>query len=154
QEREVAPELLRLRQAAEALRLHVEQLDEEQLELILRHRLGVEALPRALVSLVAKRSEGNPFFAEQLILALRESHSIEIAVGVCPFAGEPAELRMPETLELAITSRVDRMSAIHQLTLKVASVIGWSFTQRLLAEIYPVQSDRPQLPRSMEHLTS
>ena len=44
------------------------------------------------------------------------------------------------SLQSAISSRLDQLTASAQLTLKVASVIGQTFAVRLLQDVYPVES--------------
>ena len=64
---------------------------------------------------------------------------------------EPVPVYRPvsTTMQSAINSRVDELSPAHQLTLKVASVIGGVVSPALLRDIYPVDADKPHLE---EHL--
>ncbi|MCP4251471.1 MAG: hypothetical protein GY778_30920, partial [bacterium] len=69
------------------------------------------------------RAEGNPFFSEELAYALRDAGLIRVAGGRCHLAPEAEDLSgldFPETIEGVITSRIDRLSAAEQLTVKVA----------------------------------
>jgi len=101
--------------------------------------LRSEDLPCEVRDLLHERSEGNPFFALELISALRDRDLLRIAEGVCSTSGDARALResVPDTLEGVILSRIDRLSAETQLSVKVASVIGRSFLFRTLRDVYP-----------------
>src|SRR5208283_6045864 len=68
----------------------------------------------------------------------------ESATGAA-FDAALAALRFPSTVEGVITSRLDRLSAELQLTVKVASVIGQRFSESALHAVHPVASDRPHI---------
>lgn len=104
-------------------------------------RLGLtpDRLPRPVVELLQQRASGNPFFAEELAHALRESGVIEIEEGICTLSGDLEALResVPDTVEGVVLSRIDRLPIEEQLTLKVAAVIGRSFLYCTLRDVYP-----------------
>jgi class 3 adenylate cyclase len=52
----------------------------EALELVCR-RLGIESLPEPVATLIRDKAEGNPFFSEELALAMRDAGLIQIADG-------------------------------------------------------------------------
>jgi DNA-binding CsgD family transcriptional regulator/tetratricopeptide (TPR) repeat protein len=76
----------------------------------------------ALVRSIFERSEGNAFFAEELLAASR--------------TGEAREL--PPTLREILLARVDRLSPAAQEVLRVASVAGRSVPETLLAAVSPM----------------
>ncbi|MEM7587482.1 MAG: hypothetical protein AAF560_29100, partial [Acidobacteriota bacterium] len=126
---------------------------EEILELVCR-RLGVIALPESLAALLRAKTEGNPFFSEELAYALRDAGLIEIERQQCRLAPriDLAQLDFPETIEGVVTSRLDRLTAAEQLTVKVASVVGRVFALALLADIHPVPTDRHHVGLHLETL--
>ncbi len=84
-----------------------------------------------LVTLVTERSQGNPFYIEELI-------SYIAAQGVDP--GDAAAVRgvqLPESLHSLVLSRIDAMSDGPRRTLKVASVVGRVFEAPVLPGAYP-----------------
>ncbi len=126
----------------------------EVLELVSR-RLGVAALPEQLAVLLRERAEGNPFFSEELAYALRDAGLIRIDGGRCrlaPGVGDLMNLDFPETIEGIVTSRLDRLGAAEQLTVKVASVVGRVFARNLLHDIHPIAADRRDLGSHLDHL--
>lgn len=115
-------------------------------------RLGVQLLPPAISNLIMQKAEGHPFFSEELAYALRDTHMIHIENAECRLNAPIEEINsfVPNTIEGVITSRIDRLTPQQQLTLKVASVIGRVFAIRVLRDIHPIDSDRPQI---QEHLS-
>jgi class 3 adenylate cyclase len=115
-------------------------LDEAQAAEMVGRLLGVEAVPPELSGLIQARCGGNPFYIQQLTLALREGGHVELLGGRCKLQPDIA-LRvaqsMPGTLRGVITSRVDRLGEEEQLLLKVASVLGRVFTARALGAVLP-----------------
>jgi predicted ATPase len=98
-------------------------------------RLGVaeEGLPGAVADLMQMRAAGNPFFAEELVYALRDNGLITVRTEEgrtrCIISGDlgRAAQTLPDTIQGIVLSRIDRLPPEEQLTLKVAAVIGRTF---------------------------
>ncbi len=117
--------------------------------------LGVNSLPDPVVELICEKGQGNPYFSEELAYALRDAGLILVADGECRIASYVSDLGslgLPDTLQGIVTSRIDRLTPAQQLTLKVASVVGRSFTLRILQQIYPIDADRSNLPHHLSIL--
>ena len=136
-------EYLRLR---EAVHVPLGPLDLAEAGELVAERLGHPAAAE-LVALIHARAEGNPFFTDELALALQEAGAIEVHGGVARMAAATAEraLTVPDTVHGTVLARLDRLDPRAQLMIKVASVIGRRFAAPLLAKIYPVEQDRPIL---------
>ena len=121
--------------------LRLERLPDEETVAVAAMQLGLKqaSLPREVASLVARRSEGNPLFARELIGALREQGRIEVRDGRCAVVGDVASLGegLPESLEGVVLSRLDRIPADRRLTAKVASVVGRSFLLKTVCDVHP-----------------
>ncbi len=125
------------------------------IETLLYQRLNVQKLPDELVTFIRNKAEGHPFYSEELAYALRDSGIIEIKNNECRITsvgGDLEELNLPGSLEGVITSRIDKMPPSHQLTLKVASVIGRVFALKELSAIYPIKSELDELPEYLSNL--
>lgn len=154
---EPLPEIFKQILAAPGARLiRLEAMPLDDVEALVCQRLGVRSIPPAIGSLIREKSEGHPFFAEELAYALRESgflivreHEATINESFTNFS----ELTLPDTLQAAITNRIDSLDPSQQLALKVASVIGRIFAFRVLQAVYPIDSDKPALREYMESLT-
>jgi hypothetical protein len=87
---------------------------------------------------LAERSGGNPLFARQLALALREQSMppTEYAPrSVQALSGKPFALRLPDSIQRAVVARVDRLPVDLQVVLKASSVIGTAFLLRAVATL-------------------
>ena len=107
---------------------------------VVRHRLGVASIPEDFGTFVYRHAGGNPFFCEELLLALRDTGVIELENGVCRINGDledASRSALSADVEGAIVSRIDALSPPHQMALKVASVIGAEFSLATLQTIYP-----------------
>lgn len=125
--------------------------DAEALELV-RRRLAIAELPDAVAAWICERAAGHPYFCEELAHALREGGMLEEVGGTWRLAVEPGLLRLPDSIQGLITSRIDRLEPVPQLAIKVASVIGRCFSLATLRDVYPVAQDRPSLPAHVETL--
>lgn len=121
-------------------------------------RLEVDALPQSIAALILERTEGHPFFSEELAFVLRDIGLIETVDGTCRLTPKGAsllalstserlvdDLDLPNTVESAIVSRIDRLTPSQSLALKVASVVGRIFALQVVHDVHPVETDRPKL---------
>lgn len=120
-------------------RLVLDTLTPDDIVALIRRRLGAATIPVAVKELILAKAEGNPFYSEEIALALRDSGVITIAGGECLLAGPEtlSALDLPGTVKGVITSRIDRLHADAQLALKVASVLGRSFDVAMLDTVHP-----------------
>jgi len=128
----------------------------DDVEALVCQRLGVKSVPPLIGRLIREKSDGNPFFAEELAFALRDTGILYIENQECQVNARfmsLEDLTLPDTLQAAITNRIDSLNPSQQLTLKVASVIGRLFAYRMLEAIHPIEADRPSLPDYLENLT-
>ena len=117
-------ELLRLR-----LMQHISlrPLAEQSIAALAAERLGSEPTPR-LAAFIAERSEGNPFFAEEVLNDCRERGLLVQADGAWELReGLRAGADLPPTVRLAIGARLERMPPECEHTLAMAAFFGRSF---------------------------
>jgi len=110
---------------AEVLRLA--PLSPENTELLLRARLGTDALPAGLAQLVVEKSEGNPMFAEEIVQALTERGAIGRTPAGLSFDAAAARA-LPASLESMLLERVEQLDADARALLQAAAVAGRRFT--------------------------
>ncbi len=144
------PEYTALTRQTRARRLKLQPFTRDELALLIAQRLEASRIPAALIDLIYRHAQGNPFFSEQMIYALRDSHLLTVAEGTCqiaPIANLTHELQFSDTFHSVITARLDRLAPSAQMSLKVASVIGQTFPVRLLQAVYPLPID----PETLQH---
>ena len=152
------PELARLQTDRIFSLPHAEQLilnelsEEETIELIkarVLRRSGTRTLidpGHPLVRLVIERTQGNPFYVEEFLNYLYDQ-------GFDPRDPRALErVELPSSLHRLLLSRVDRLSAHQQMTLKVASVIGRVFRVLWLQGYYPALGGPEHIVAGLEGL--
>ncbi|MBV8942709.1 MAG: AAA family ATPase, partial [Solirubrobacterales bacterium] len=115
------PFLAELERSGRAERLELAPLGRSELAEQLA-AIAEERPPDTVVEDILARSEGNPFFAEELLA------SADADVG-----GE-----LPGTLSEALLLRIERLSAPTQEVLRTAAVVGRSADHRLLGQVSSV----------------
>ena len=138
-----------------AQRLILGRLQDDDLVQILCRRLGVDGLPAPFSELLAAKAQGNPLYAEELTLALRERGILLVESRECRLAPGLSDLQdvdLPESIEGIVISRVDRLQASEQLVMKTASVIGQQFTVRLVHDMFPLQGGRKRVAEHLRRL--
>jgi adenylate cyclase len=119
--------------------LEIGPLDREGLAALARDRLGAARVADGLVDFVESASGGNPFYAEQVLLSLRSTGRLaRVADGVDgvldpwmdggPASGDTAWREM-------LTSRVDALSSPEKVAIRLAAVIGRSFSEEMLVDL-------------------
>ncbi len=127
---------------------------DETIQLVCQ-RLDVSTLPVQVGELIQARTEGHPFFSEELAIALRDTNILKIEDGTCYLTTNLDALSsvgFPNNIQMAITSRIDRLTPAQQLSLKVSSVLGRAFLYRPLHDIYPLAADRADLDAHLRRL--
>ncbi|MEO6741216.1 MAG: AAA family ATPase [Chthoniobacteraceae bacterium] len=146
-----------LREAAGSDHLHLGPLSHDEVALLAGRRLGAARIDSVLGRFVAERSGGNPFFSEEICLALRDGGHVSFEEDRCRLAAGDADsgvLNLPDTVQGVLSARIDRLSARERLVMKVASVNGRMFSHRMLNAVHPVEADRPHLQDCMRRLVS
>ena len=136
-------------------RLVLEGLAGEHLAALVAARVGARELSGPVRDFIVERAGGNPFFSEEIAYALRDAGLTVVTGGVFREARGAGDLRrqdLPHTLGAVIISRLDRLPPPVQLTLKVASVAGTSFSVGLLEAVHPVAAQREQVIAHLDAL--
>ncbi len=137
-------------------RIILEPLSGEESLALVCERLGVRSIPAAVAEPIRAKAQGHPFYTEELAFALRDSGIIIIADGECRVAPgrDLSTQRFPDTVQGVVISRIDRLSPPVQLTLKVASVIGRTFSCRVLQDVFPMDGETQNSAFALEALVS
>lgn len=136
--------------------INLESMPLDDVDALVCQRLGVTSIPPVVGKLIREKSEGHPFFAEELAYALRDAGVLVIEgqqARLASGAGNLENVTLPDNLQAAITTRIDGLNPSQQLALKVASVIGRIFAYRVLEAIHPIETDKPELRVYMDALT-
>lgn len=118
------------------LRVHelaLGSMGREELRALAEAQVGGPVAP-TVVDLLADRSDGNPFFAEQILIYLQEQGQLlETAAGWELVGSDP--LPLTEGLQALLVARLDRLSRDIRETVQTAAVLGREFEVRLLSQM-------------------
>lgn len=118
--------------------LELERLDIDQSGALVSALLDQE-LPAELLHLVVDHARGNPFFVEEILRSLIENDVLVEDDGWrAPHS--VADINVPDTIQDVLAARLDRLRFEEKQILQYAAVIGRTFWQRLLTEVYTMDT--------------
>src|SRR5262245_36412808 len=83
-----------------------------------------EVLPERVFAMILDKADGNPLFLEELTRAVLEQRDVDAVPAV------------PETLQAAVTGRIERLPEATKRLLQTAAVLGREFPLRLLDAVW------------------
>ncbi|MDX6423766.1 MAG: hypothetical protein QOI67_1237 [Gaiellaceae bacterium] len=101
----------------------------------------VADLPEHVRDLLVRRSEGNPFFVEELIESLVDSGVLVQRDDRWEVAALPEQLSMPDSVRGVLAARIDLLPAREKAALQAASVIGRVFWEAPVRELIGGDAD-------------
>jgi predicted ATPase len=113
----------------------LEPLKVEQTEALVENLLGMQNLPVNIRRLILERSDGNPFYIEEIIRSLIETKQIVWENGAWRAVGLEPGISLPNTLRGLLGARIDRLPDAARNTLQIAAVIGRTFDFRVLKRL-------------------
>jgi class 3 adenylate cyclase len=132
-----------LKQRAEAEFPHryteiiLQPLDAADTNALVSALLNIADLPDELRQLIMRKTDGNPYFIEEVVRSLVEQGFIIATDGGLHWKAEAKleDIAIPDSLQALLMARIDRLDAQTRSTLQTASVIGRSFLYRVLEKI-------------------
>jgi class 3 adenylate cyclase/tetratricopeptide (TPR) repeat protein len=102
---------------------------------MVRALLVTERLHDDLQTLLVRKTEGNPFFVEELVKSLQEAGGIRrVAEGYAP-TKRLNDVLLPDSIQGVLAARIDRLAEGPKRVLQIASAVGRDFSRRLLDRI-------------------
>ena len=129
--------------------LHLRPLETASASSVVRSILGADDLPAGLEELIHERTAGNPFFIEEICHTLLEDGTVRLVDGRVVMKEDVGNLDLPDTVQVVIRTRLDRLDGKTQEALRNASVIGREFNRRILEHTLP---DQGRVSKSLETL--
>jgi class 3 adenylate cyclase/tetratricopeptide (TPR) repeat protein len=111
--------------------LRLDPLSRESTEQMLAELLGGGGELAALKRLISERTEGNPFFMEEIVQALFEQRVL-VRNGAVMLAKPLNDIRVPATVQAILASRIDRLKAGEKELLQTLAVLGREFPSNLI----------------------
>jgi class 3 adenylate cyclase/predicted Ser/Thr protein kinase len=132
--------------------LDLDRLPDDEAKELMKSRLGAESVPDALVQLMDKRAEGNPFFIEEIVKTLLDRKVVTVKKGKVEILSVNLEAGVPDTLQGVILARIDQLEAKIREVLLDASVIGREFSRPVLEHVVEKKIDVPSGLKTLEAL--
>ncbi|MBN1970336.1 MAG: tetratricopeptide repeat protein [Candidatus Delongbacteria bacterium] len=109
-------------------RINLEHLSKEDSKELILDRLKLNKLDSHTVDIITEKSQGNPFYLDQIILYLKE-------LNVFNEEGKltTENFEFPSNINTIIISRIDKLATNLQEIIKTASVLGKEFATNLLS---------------------
>jgi tetratricopeptide (TPR) repeat protein len=132
-------------------RIAVRRLEDEGTAAMMAVTLGASEMSPALAHLVHSRTEGNPFFVEEVVRSLVERGDVYRQGGTWALR-DIDDIEVPESVRSVIGRRVARLSESTQEMLLAASVLGQTFTFEDLQALE--ERSEEEVEAAMEEATS
>ena len=113
----------------------LDALGPEPVHELLAELLGTDPSLVELAGLIGERTQGNPFFIEELVRSLAEGGSLEGERGDYRLVRPPDQTALPATVQVVLAARIDRLSPRDKAVLQAAAVIGREFPQPVLERL-------------------
>jgi len=115
--------------------LRLDPLGQESADEMLSSLLGNELDLLPLRRLIAEKSEGNPFFIEEIIQSLFENGSL-VHNGKLALTRSLPQIRVPTTVQAVLASRIDRLAAEEKELVQTLAVLGREFPLGLIQHVW------------------
>jgi len=125
------------------------ELSDDSLTQLAKSILGGQAAPE-LLALVSQRAEGNPFFAEQILVYLQEENLLN-QDGDLWKAKESSIDPLPDDVRNVLVSRLDRLTLDVKNVVQTAAILGREFELDLLAFMLEGDNNIPKKVATAEN---
>jgi predicted ATPase len=117
--------------------LFLQPLDARDTDRLVSALLNIADLPAELHELILRKTDGNPYFVEEVVRTLIDRGAVlQTEAGLqWNAATKAADIPIPDSLQALLMARIDRLDEQTKSTLQAASVIGRAFYYRILENI-------------------
>ena len=132
----------------------LEPLDAEHSRELLGNLLYIEDLPESVRDLILQKSEGNPFFVEEVIRTLIDSRHIVRENNHWRATQEIVDVTIPDTLTCVLSARIDRLPGNTKRVAQTAAVLGRIFAHRALTTVCAQAPPNERIEDAEPHLNA
>jgi class 3 adenylate cyclase/tetratricopeptide (TPR) repeat protein len=115
--------------------LPLSPLGPEAIRQLLGDLLGSDASVEGLADRIHERTEGNPYFTEEIVRSLVESGALKGTRGAYRLTSPVEALEVPYSVHAVLSARIDRLAEREKQVLQKAAVIGKQFPEPILAAV-------------------
>ncbi len=117
--------------------IRLEPLGAEDTNALISALLNIADLPADLRKLILARTDGNPYFVEEVVRSLIDQGVVEHGKDGLKWkeGASVSDIAIPDSIQALLMARIDRLDEQTKSTLQAASVIGRAFYFRILETI-------------------
>lgn len=130
------------RQNRDYTQLRLDPLGQVESKALLITLLGKDASLARLERLILDKTDGNPFFMEEVVQTLVEEKILLGEPGRYRIEVAPDTFQIPTTVKGVLAARVDRLDPAEKALLQTLAVIGTGFTWSLVRQVAGQPEDR------------
>ncbi|MCP4166116.1 MAG: AAA family ATPase [Chloroflexi bacterium] len=147
-------ERMRVEYAERYTEIALQPLSDSHSDEMVNHLLAIADLPDALRGQILEKADGNPFYVEEIVRTLIERGIVvqDESGTYWRAIGDSENIDIPDSLQALVIARIDRLTEDVRHTLQLASVIGRSFYQRVLATIEEQQQTLDTRLAELQHM--
>lgn len=134
--------------------IDLKNLTDKESENLVNELIDLQEIPDEIRELILKKSEGNPFFIEELLRMLTNDGMLHQVNGQWQVASEVNTERIPDSLQGLLTARIDQLPVEARNTMIIASVIGRTFPEKVIERVLSTQSPNVALMEQLSILES
>ncbi|MGW8178151.1 MAG: ATP-binding protein, partial [bacterium] len=109
--------------------------------MMISHLLGTEEFDKDLEEFILEKTEGIPFFIEEMIKSLKDLKIIDKKNNKYYLARDIRDMTIPSTIQDVIMARVDSLSDKSKRFLQTASVVGREFSYELIRRVTGISQE-------------
>ncbi len=139
---------IKIPEGAKRLDLKISPFTHKERELLLKELLKYKPLPADVEGILFRRAGGNPFYLEQFVYHLIEKGFIREGKNRWEKTKKYSEEGLPENVWSVIMGRIDRLDFLAKECLRVGSVIGLEFPEKMVCSIVNEKKARDSLKKT------
>ena len=121
--------------------IRLQPLNEQMSEALIDNMLNIKGLSFDIKNKIVQRAGGNPFFIEEVVRSFLDEGAVIVKNGKLEITDKIRTMVIPYTITDVLMDRIDRLEEGNRNLVKIASVIGRNFFQRILSEVVKAIDD-------------
>ena len=132
--------------------INLSPLSDSESQQLVESVLQIPEFPGEIRDIILSKSEGNPFFAEEVIRTLIDAGILMREGQAWKATRDIEQIDVPDTIQEVIMARIDALEEGTKRVLQCASVIGRSFLVGLLEKVLEMRENLERSLQRLEHL--
>lgn len=121
--------------------IELERFGSKETDILVRNILGIRKVPKNFSQLIFKRTNGNPFFVEEILYSLLERKIIDPTEPDWSVSIDPETISLPTTLKDVILRRIHWLKGNSMNVIRLASVSGPRITFDIIKEALDMEEE-------------